>query len=70
MHVLKVDIEDYEGRELLPFFPEALAALWPDHLIMEDTEHGRWAQGVFPVLRRCGYERCSRSRGNLLLSRF
>lgn len=22
---------------------------------MEDTEHGRWAQDVFPMLRRCGY---------------
>ncbi|GAN91195.1 hypothetical protein Gbfr_027_019 [Gluconobacter frateurii M-2] len=70
VHVLKIDIEGYEDRALLPFFREAPATLWPDHLIMEDTEHGRWAQDVFPVLRRCGYERRSRSRGNILLSRF
>nr|WP_232309053.1 hypothetical protein [Gluconobacter cerinus] len=70
VHVLKIDIEGYEDRALLPFFREAPAALWPDHLIMEDTEHGRWVEDVFPVLRRCGYERRSRSRGNILLSRF
>ncbi|AFW01769.1 hypothetical protein B932_2207 [Gluconobacter oxydans H24] len=70
VHVLKIDIEGYEDRALLPFFREAPATLWPDHLIMEDTEHGRWAQDVFPVLRRCGYERRGRSRGNILLSRF
>ncbi|MDE7539860.1 FkbM family methyltransferase [Gluconobacter sphaericus] len=70
MHVLKIDIEGYEDRALLPFFREAPTTLWPDHIIMEDTEHGRWAQNVFPVLRRCGYERRSRSRRNLFLSRF
>ncbi|MBS1069826.1 FkbM family methyltransferase [Gluconobacter cerinus] len=70
VHALKIDIEGYEDRALLPFFREAPATFWPDHLIMEDTEHGRWAQDVFPVLRRCGYERRARSRGNILLSRF
>ncbi|MFT8345450.1 MAG: FkbM family methyltransferase [Gluconobacter oxydans] len=70
VHILKIDIEGYEDRALLPFFREAPAALWPDHIIMEDTEHDRWAQDVFPVLRRYGYERRGRSRGNILLSRF
>ncbi|GAN91155.1 hypothetical protein Gbfr_025_015 [Gluconobacter frateurii M-2] len=70
IHVLKIDIEGYEDRALLPFFRAAPMTLLPDHIIMEDTESARWAQDVFPVLRRAGYERRGRSRGNILLSRF
>ncbi|WP_231875920.1 FkbM family methyltransferase [Gluconobacter japonicus] len=70
IHVLKIDIEGYEDRALLPFFRDAPVTLLPDHIIMEDTESARWTQDVFPVLRRAGYERRGRSRGNILLSSF
>lgn len=55
VHVLKIDIEGYEGRVLLPFFREASVVLFPDHITMEDTEHGRWTRNVFLVLPRCGF---------------
>lgn len=67
--VMKVDIEGYEDRALIPFFEQADPALFPRHIIIEHTSAGEWAGDLFAVLEKCGYREAERTRGNMMLSR-
>ncbi|MCE2566306.1 FkbM family methyltransferase [Komagataeibacter sp. FNDCF1] len=67
--VLKIDIEGYEDKALLPFLATAPASLLPDHIIMEYSERDRWQSDLMSKLKQVGYLRKARSRGNILMSR-
>lgn len=67
--VMKVDIEGYEDRALIPFFEQADPALFPRHIIIEHTSADEWAGDLFAVLEQCGYRPVGRTRGNMMLSR-
>lgn len=67
--VLKIDIEGYEDRALLPFLDTAPVGLLPGHIIIEYSERDRWQSDLMGKLAKSGYRRKARSRGNILLSR-
>ncbi len=51
---LKIDIEGYEDRALLPFFAQAPNSLWPRLLILERSEKD-WASDLMGALKDYGY---------------
>ncbi|WP_208624691.1 FkbM family methyltransferase [Komagataeibacter sucrofermentans] len=67
--VLKIDIEGYEDRALIPFLDTAPDSLLPKHIMMEDSERDRWQSDLMGKLAQVGYRTRARSRGNALLSR-
>lgn len=67
--VLKIDIEGYEDRALLPFLNKAPDSLLPKHIIMEYSERDRWQTDLLGKLVRIGYQQKAHSRGNALMSR-
>ncbi len=67
--VLKIDIEGYEDRALIPFLDTAPDSLLPKHIVMEYSERDRWQSDLMGKLAQVGYRTKARSRGNALLSR-
>lgn len=67
--LMKIDIEGYEDRAVVPFFEQAEAALFPRHIIFEHTSSDMWENDLFAVLHDNGYEPVGKTRGNLLLTR-
>jgi FkbM family methyltransferase len=65
---LKIDIEGYEDRALLPFFSDAPVSLWPQLLIIEDTSE-LWRANLLASLAKLGYAAELRTRLNIVLSR-
>lgn len=65
--VLKADIEGTEDRTLIPFFETAPRALWPRHLIIEDSAE-QWENDLFLCLRTCGYIQQYANRMNIIFS--
>jgi FkbM family methyltransferase len=66
---LKIDIEGYEDRALIPFFKEAPQALWPRAVVIEHLSKNEWlADCIVDMLSR-GYVEAGRTRSNTLLSR-
>jgi FkbM family methyltransferase len=68
--VLKLDVEGYEDRVLVPFLATAPLSLWPKAIIMEHSSRQDWASDLLQVLTRDkGYVRRAANRANVLLSR-
>jgi len=53
--VLKIDVEGYEDRVLLPFFSMADPTLWPRHIFMETRHSQNWQRDLMGELARIGY---------------
>ncbi len=64
---LKIDIEGYEDKALLPFFSGAPKSLWPRTIVIEQTRGKRWGTSVLDYLTAIGYERVGATRSNALL---
>lgn len=65
--IMKVDIEGYEDRALIPFFMEADLRVFPRNIIIEHTSCADWTGDLLTVLKNSGYIEIGRTRGNLLL---
>ena len=66
---MKVDIEGYEDRALLPFFAEAPRRLWPRRILMETLGRGkRWQRDCVAHLQDLGYRMEWQSRMDALLA--
>lgn len=66
---LKIDIEGYEDRALVPFFENASESLWPKAIVIEDLSKQLWKQDLIASLTCRGYKNAGRTRCNLLLQR-
>lgn len=55
--VLKVDVEGYEDRVLLPYLRGCARADWPRVIMLELNCRTHWAEGCLPFLEASGY-RC------------
>jgi len=66
--VLKIDVEGYEDRALVPFFEVAPAPLRPRRILMEDASKERWRDDLPGRLRALGYRETARTRGNVMLA--
>jgi FkbM family methyltransferase len=65
---LKIDIEGYEDRALIPFFQSAPRSLWPQRLLIERSPH-IWREDCIAFMRSVGYQSIWEGQGDTLLSR-
>jgi FkbM family methyltransferase len=66
---MKVDIEGYEDRALIPFFAEAPRSLWPRRIFMETLGRGRrWQRDCVAHLLGLGYAMEWQSKKDALLA--
>jgi FkbM family methyltransferase len=66
---LKIDIEGYEDRALIPFFKEAPQALWPRAVVIEHLSKDEWLADCIADMLARGYAQAGRTRSNTLLVR-
>jgi FkbM family methyltransferase len=66
---LKIDVEGFEDRVLMPFFREAPEALWPRAVVIEHLERGEWREDCLTDMLSRGYREVGRTRSNTLLLR-
>jgi FkbM family methyltransferase len=66
---LKIDIEGFEDRALVPFFEEASRMLWPRAVVIEHLSRDEWQQDCIADMIARGYREVGRTRSNTLLKR-
>ena len=64
---LKIDIEGFEDRCLMPFFGSAPKDLWPRRVVIEDCNRHLWEIDILERMREIGYVVEKKTRGNQLL---
>jgi len=66
---MKIDIEGYEDRALMPFFADAPRTLWPRRILMETLGRGtRWQDDCVAHLLSLGYRTEWESKKDALLA--
>ena len=66
---LKIDIEGFEDRALIPFFRDAPPSLWPAAVAIEHLERDEWATNCIDDMIARGYGVAGKTRSNTLLVR-
>ena len=64
---LKIDVEGYEDKVLLPFFKNSLKELYPKCVIMEHTSSKEWDSNIIYYMKYLGYKEVFKTRGNIAL---
>jgi len=64
---LKIDIEGFEDRALMPFIRTAPRQLWPARIFMEVDHAARWQEDCLAGLLQAGYRERWRSGSDVLL---
>ncbi|MEL7274129.1 MAG: FkbM family methyltransferase [Pseudomonadota bacterium] len=67
--ILKIDIEGFEDRALMPFFDAAPEALLPKHVLIEVAHAHLWKADLMGRLDELGYQEVFWTEENRLLSR-
>lgn len=67
--VLKIDIEGYEDRALVPFLRTAERSLWPRLILIEKDHAARWETDCLAALHDAGYRDVWTDGSDLLLER-
>jgi FkbM family methyltransferase len=65
--VVKVDVEGYEDRALLPYFDRAPSDFWPKTVMIETVLRDRWERDCLAELSGHGYERAAATAENVIL---
>jgi FkbM family methyltransferase len=66
---LKIDVEGYEDRVLVPFFRDAPESLWPKAVAIEHLERKAWRDDCIADMVARGYAIAGKTRSNTLLVR-
>lgn len=66
---LKIDVEGYEDRVLVPFFRDAPGSLWPKAVAIEHLEREVWRDDCIADMVARGYAIAGKTRSNTLLVR-
>ena len=66
---LKIDVEGFEDRVLIPFFAQAPESLWPRAVVIEHLSHDEWEDDCIVDMQSRGYSQVGRTRSNTLLAR-
>ena len=66
---MKIDVEGYEDRVLMPFFKEAPASLWPTAIAIEHLQQDMWKSDCVGWLLQHGYRVKGKTRSNTLMVR-
>jgi FkbM family methyltransferase len=64
---LKIDIEGYEDRALMPFFRAAPRTLWPKSVVIEHTSAAVWLEDCIAYMQSNGYTVANKSKMNTML---
>ena len=64
---IKVDVEGYEDRALLPYFDHAPREFWPHTVMIETVLRDRWERDCLGELAGHGYERAAGTAENVIL---
>jgi FkbM family methyltransferase len=67
--LLKIDVEGFEDRALLPLFDQAPERLWPKAILIETVLSALWQRDCLAVLANKGYRRAGETAENVLLVR-
>lgn len=67
--LLKIDVEGFEDRALLPLFDQAPERLWPKAILIETVLASLWQRDCLAVLADKGYRRAGETAENVLLVR-
>jgi FkbM family methyltransferase len=65
---MKIDVEGYEDRVLLPFLSGAERRLLPRALVLETAHRDAWGQDVVAPFLAAGYRMTGQTRSNLLIT--
>ena len=65
---LKIDIEGYEDRALIPFFETAKTSLFPKNILMEHSSKDIWERDLLKFLFDIGYQTVFKNKSNIALS--
>jgi FkbM family methyltransferase len=66
---LKIDVEGYEDRALMPFFTQAPHSLWPRAVVIEHLSRNEWLADCIADMLARGYREAGKTRSNTLLLR-
>jgi FkbM family methyltransferase len=66
---LKIDVEGFEDRVLIPFFKDAPQTLWPRAVVIEHLSRNEWLADCIADMRARGYRDAGKTRSNTLLQR-
>ncbi len=64
--VLKIDVEGFEDRVVLPFLRHADRSLWPRVILLETNCRPYWSEDCLPELASRGYEVTGRTNDNMI----
>ena len=64
---LKIDVEGYEDRVLVPFFRQAPKTLWPRAVVIEHLSKDEWQHDCVADMLSRGYAVAGKTRSNTLL---
>jgi FkbM family methyltransferase len=67
--VVKIDVEGFEDRALVPYYEAAEPALWPTTVMVETVMSGRWETDCVSFLKERGYEEKAATKENVILHR-
>ena len=65
---LKIDIEGYEDRALIPFFKHAKRSLFPKNILLEHSSSALWKKDLIKFLFKKGYKIVFKNKSNLALT--
>jgi FkbM family methyltransferase len=65
--LLKIDVEGFEDRALMPFFRKADRGLWPRALLIEHINASLWAEDVLGFMITNGYSIEGKNTSNTML---
>lgn len=67
VHALKIDIEGFEDRVMIPFFRHAQESMWPRAIVIEHLSRNEWQDDCIADMSARGYAAIARTRSNTLL---
>ena len=65
---LKIDIEGYEDKALIPFFHKAKKSLFPKNILIEHSGKQFWENDLIKFLFKLGYKKVFKNKSNLALT--
>ena len=65
---LKIDIEGYEDKVLIPFFKSCNKKLYPKNIILEHSSKHLWEKDLIKFIYSIGYKKVFINNANLILS--
>lgn len=67
--LLKIDVEGYEDRALLPLFEDGPASVWPAAILIETAQRQLWETDCIAFLAARGYRQAAATPQNVVLVR-